>query len=162
MSNESRAVADNLFAAVEELKAAGRRLDRVANVLERLAPDIRDLHDTFEGVVVHEIRAHLGRINERLAVVESNVEATQHAAAEASAQAFATREATGRVQLTAASGGSEKSGATAKVAKIVFSAPVAKILAVSVLVIALAVGAAGAIVVLQEVRAIKARLGGEK
>jgi hypothetical protein len=154
----SRGVANALFEANEELRATGRRLDRIATILERLTPDVADLRDTFEGTVVHEIRAELKRIAERLAVIEHAVEGAAQASREASAQAFATREATGRVQLTAA--GVDKSGTVKSIARAVFSAPVTKILAVAVLVFSLVVGAGVAIAVYQEVRAIRARMGG--
>lgn len=81
--------------------------------------------------------------------------------ADAAADARRAADATGRVLLSPPA---EKSGpvkAFVGLADRVVKAPVTKILALAVLVFALAAGSVGVVFVLQEVRAIKARLNKE-
>jgi chromosome segregation ATPase len=122
-SEDIRRAGDHLLAATEEMKALTRRADKVISLLERLAPDVHDLRQTFEGEVIHELRSQLASINERLAVISSEVDDVEKA----------QREATGRIQVPVAK---ESSGQVAKAVKAVGRLSPETIRALSLLVFA--------------------------
>lgn len=120
----------------------GERMERAAVASEKIAGD----NETY------------------LRQIHTAVGAAKDAAEDAAEDAARAADATGRIPLVPMpiqiSPPTEKSGPVKSIVRTVFRAPVTKILAVAVLVVALAIGAGAAIAVYSEVRAIKARLGG--
>jgi hypothetical protein len=165
MQGEANADRELMRETLRVVAATHQKLERVleqSQATNRHAEKIAGDNETY----LKQIHAAVGAAKDFAGKAADAAEDAADKADDAAQAAARAADATGRIPLVPMPiptlAPTEKSGSVAKVTKIVFSAPVAKILAVSVLVIALAVGAAGAIVVLQEVRAIKARLGGEK
>lgn len=129
----------------------GERMERAAVATEKIAGD----NETY-----------LRQIHVAVGAAKDAAGKAADAAEDAADNAARAAENTGRVPLLPVpiqvSPTAEKSGPAKAIVQTIFRAPVAKILAVAVLVVALAIGAVGGIIVLQEVRAIKARLGGAK
>jgi hypothetical protein len=114
------------------------RVLRLANAVEKLAPDVHDLRVTIEGSLVHELRHEITEIKKLLAVVAKDVDDTEKAALDAKAHAFAAREASQtRIPLPVAK---ESSGQVAKAVKAVGRLSPETIRALSLLVFAAGLG----------------------
>lgn len=146
--------ADTAFELLAEIRGVERRMDRAVSALERIAPDLHDLRETFEGTVIHEIRSSLGRMDQRLAVIESNVSGAESAAHAAAAEAKASRaahDATGKIPIHVPK---EDSGQVAKAMRAAAKIDPRTWLAIAVVLLAAGVAAGVGIAVYQLVRAI--------
>lgn len=134
-------------------------VERLANVVLQFQAEAnadRQVHQRVLGVVERQARAS----EEIAAQLVTYLPRIDLRAGDAAADARRAADATGRVVLSPPA---EKSGpvkAIVGVADRVIKAPATKILALAALVVALAVAAGAGIAVYQEVRALKARLGG--